>query len=70
MSKINKDADLSQFTIAALLDAYWMTRTGQLDDPDWKQTQAYLRNLIITELLRRSPETLVSALLSEVDSNR
>jgi len=67
---INKDADLTKFTITQLLEAYWMTRVGKLDDPDWKQTQADFRNLIISELLRRCPETLVSALLQEVDSNR
>lgn len=67
---INKDADLTKFTIAQLLEAYWMTRVGKLDDPDWKQMQADFRNVIISELLTRSPETLVSALLQEVDSNR
>jgi len=67
---INKDADLSKFPIAQLLEAYWMTRVGKLADPDWKQMQADFRNVIISELLTRSPETLVSALLQEVDSNR
>lgn len=70
MTTINKDADLTGFPISALLDAYWMTRVGKLDEPDWKQTQAEFRNMVITELLTRSPETLVSALLQEVDSNR
>lgn len=67
---INRDADLSKFEIAALLDAYWMTRVGKLDDADWKQTQAQFRNMLIDELLRRDNRALVSALLAEVDSYR
>ena len=67
---INHDADLSQFTIQALLEAYWMTRVGRLDREDWKKTQGEFRNLIIEELLRRPKENLVSALLQEVDSHR
>ncbi len=67
---INRDADLSEFPINALLEAYWMTRVGKLDRPDWKQTQADFRNMIIEELLHRPKENIVSALLQEVDSHR
>ena len=67
---INRDADLSQFNIQALLEAYWMTRVGRLDSPDWKKTQGEFRNVIIEELLRRPKENIVSALLQEVDSHR